>query len=203
MDTIDKKNDVFTVKVKDAPKEYAKLQKIQDRLHDSYYSNKIKNIYFPIRPENYPRTEPSVITIKGLERFNELKRKFIMDDSSLTTKEYAELGGLWYLYALTNKKTEDLAEWEGYLLRVAIPSKGEKINFKKLTEMNYLTKNPDYDPKQLEYQRKWEKILLAEMIRINRRISFLSDINKKNEKLEWILNSSMHNISHKQARKVN
>ena len=169
----------FSIRIGDIPNELPKLEKRRDSLQNYYYANKIKNIYYPIRPENYPKVEPSVITITGLEYFSKLKRKFIIDDSSLAPKEYATLGGLWYLYALTNKKTDELAEWESYILRVAIPSKGERPSFKELRENNYATKNPNYDPKQIKFQQVWEKTLLLEMTKLSNRIIFFSDVITK------------------------
>lgn len=128
-----------------------------DKLHD-YYEKKIEdNVYYPVTKNNYHKLFEYVITVEGLKVFNELKRRFIRDDKSLTSIELLKLGKLWNTYASTNGNVKEMLELDDYMSRTA-----KQVNVKErinLFKEGLIMVNKDYDPKQMEYHITWKKTI--------------------------------------------
>lgn len=132
------------------------------KIIEYYYEKMDKNVFYPITKKNLHKINKFVITIDGLKYFNELRRKFIKDDSSLTLTELANLGSLWLYYASTNQKPHELSEWNDYIFRVA--NRGNLLKEKRtLRQLGLIIPNKEYDPKQMEYHHIWRKIILWKM----------------------------------------
>lgn len=76
--------------------------KMNIRLYKYYIDRTAENPFYPVTRENLHKIFSSVITIKGLQYFYFLRRKFIKVDSKLSRLELASLGGLWFHHATTN-----------------------------------------------------------------------------------------------------
>ena len=131
---------------------------MNEKLH-IYHSEKTnENIFYPIREKNLHKIHEYTITVEGLKYFNELKRKFIKDDSSLTSTEFANLGCLWLHYAATNNNLRGIFEWEEYIFRVG--KKIDPIKAKRILKtMKLIIPNKEYDPKQMEYHDTWSTMI--------------------------------------------
>lgn len=131
-------------------------------IRDYYYEKIDGNVFYPITKKNLHKLNKFVITVDGLKYFNELRRKFIRDDSSLTLTELANLGQLWLHYAATNRNPQEVTEWDNYIFRVAnkVDLLHEKITLRK---NGFIIPNKEYDPKQMEYHRIWTNVILQKM----------------------------------------
>jgi len=133
-----------------------------EKFHNYYFEKITQNPFYPITKSNLHKINKYVITIKGLEYFNELRRKFILNDSNLTTTELANLGKLWQFYASTNRKPKEIQEWNNYIFRV-----GKMINLLKektsLVKGVHFELNKEYEPTQMEYHRIWTDVILKKM----------------------------------------
>lgn len=132
------------------------------KLYKYYIDKTAENPFYPITRENLHKMLTSVITIKGLQYFYFLRRKFIKVDSNLSRLELASLGGLWFYHATTNRDLHELLEWDEYISRVGIDDDFRTLK-PILRKEEYIVANKDHDPKQIKYHRIWKDALLKEI----------------------------------------
>ena len=136
--------------------------KMNIKLYQYYIEKTAENPFYPVTRENLHKMLTSVITIKGLEYFYFLRRKFIKDDSNLSRLELASLGGLWFHHATTNRDLHELLECDEYISRVGIDDDFRTLK-PILRKQEYIIPNNDFDPKQMKYHRIWKETLLKKI----------------------------------------
>ncbi len=136
--------------------------KMNIKLYKYYIEKTAKNPFYPVTRANLHKILTSVITVKGLQYFYFLRRKFIKDDSNLTRLELASLGGLWFHHATTNRSPHEILEWENYMSRVGVDKDFRTLK-PILRKQEYIIPNNDFDPKQMKYHRIWKETLLREI----------------------------------------
>jgi hypothetical protein len=131
------------------------------KLYKYYTENIEANPYYPIPVRNHNKLFKRVITIQGLKVFQELRHRFIRDDTSLTPLDKSKLGTLWDLYAATNRNPKESIELDAYMLRIM-----SQVNLKKLApllDLRGLTMpNPNYDSKLMGIHFHWCEVLIIE-----------------------------------------
>jgi hypothetical protein len=136
--------------------------KMNIKLYKYYIDKTAKNPFYPVTRENLHKMLTSVITIKGLKLFYRLRRRFIKDDSNLSRIELANLCGLWFYHATTNRNLHELLEWDDYVSRVGIDMDFRTVK-PILRKNGYIIVNKGYDPKQMKHHRIWKETLLREI----------------------------------------
>ena len=73
--------------------------------------NKEKDPLYPISLSNYPKLFDFVLTAKGLIYFNQLKRKYFLQQE-MTLDEYNKLRLMYVYYATANKNVDEVSMWQ-------------------------------------------------------------------------------------------
>ncbi len=104
------------------------------------------NPFFPIEIDDYPKLFDFVLTVKGLEYFQTLKRKYLLQ-KDMTQDECNKLRLLYVYYATTNRNPTEVFAWQD--ICIALDEKGiiEKNMFQSkedLKEKHLILSNPSY-----------------------------------------------------------
>jgi len=117
------------------------------------------NPLHPIDVDDYPKLFDYVLTVSGLEYFQNLKRNYLMG-KEMTLDEYNKLRLLYVYYATANRNTSEVSRWQD--ICVSLDEKGifEKEMFaskEDLKNKSLVIENPNYEPglyrKHVEYTK--------------------------------------------------
>ena len=107
-----------------------------------------KDPLHPIKLEDYPKLFDFVLTTKGLVYFNQLKRKYFLQQK-MTPDEYNKLRLLYVYYATANKNVEAVSMWQKICITLdekGIYEKNMNRSKENLIKQYMIIKNPDYEP---------------------------------------------------------
>ena len=110
--------------------------------------DKEKDPLYPISLSNYPKLFDYVLTAKGLLFFNQLKRKYFLQQE-MTLDEYNKLRLMYVYYATANKNVDEVSMWQKICISLeekGIHEKNMFLSKEDLKKQLMITENPDYVP---------------------------------------------------------
>ena len=105
-----------------------------------------KNPLYPIKIDDYPKLFDYVLTAKGLEYFQILKRNYILG-KEMSLDEYNKLRLLYVYYATANRNSQEVSNWQD--ICITLDEKGilEKDMYQSkedLKNKSLIVENPQY-----------------------------------------------------------
>ena len=128
-----------------------------DSLLDYHNNNMKENPFYPIKPEDFDKTEELVITKQGLEQVEILKHECIMGRA--TVKEKIDFIDLMRIYATTNSSLEILLEWKKYLDRYFDEIIKDRY-YSNLLKDGFAMRNPKFNSKYMKSHDTWQDIVV-------------------------------------------
>lgn len=110
--------------------------------------NKEKDPLYPISLANYPKLFDFVLTAKGLIYFNQLKRKYFLQQE-MTLDECNKLRLMYVYYATANKNIDEVSMWQKICISLdekGIPEKNMYLSKEDLKKQSMIIENPEYVP---------------------------------------------------------
>ena len=107
-----------------------------------------KDPLYPITLPNYPKLFDFVLTTKGLIYFNQLKRKYFLQQE-MTLDEYNKLRLMYVYYATANKNVDEVSMWKkicASLDEKGIFEKNMYASKEDLKKQSMILENPEYIP---------------------------------------------------------